>query len=212
MMQVCEQAVCRTHTRRLSAEEFCTLARREASSLYRPRSEVLRMLAVGEAWGVCTARDTPEAALLTLPLNADTAAAAALRELLDRRTLARRGWFFTPPVGQAAQSLPPLLEAALGQAARRAHGGPVWAALECTPEAEEQIGTYLQKGFALRAMRPLHTLSPYYLFAAEGLQNAELIWVPLSNAAQLAMLLSRGWAAVESRMSGSGLLMGLCRL
>ena len=48
---------------------------------YRPRSEVLRMLTAGEAWG------TAGAALLVLPLTADTAAAAALRNWLGRRQL-----------------------------------------------------------------------------------------------------------------------------
>ena len=56
MLQLCEPAVQR---RRLSAEEFCLLARREASSLYRPRSEVLRMLTVGQAVGVCGSRGNP---------------------------------------------------------------------------------------------------------------------------------------------------------
>jgi len=35
MLQLCEPAV---RPRRLSAEEFCLLARREASGFYRPRS------------------------------------------------------------------------------------------------------------------------------------------------------------------------------
>ena len=48
MLQLCEPAV---RPRRLSAEEFCLLARREASGFFRPRSEGLRMLAGGEAAG-----------------------------------------------------------------------------------------------------------------------------------------------------------------
>ena len=56
---------------RLSAEEFFTLVRCGGAGFYRPRSEVLRMLTAGEAWG------TAGAALLVLPLTADTAAAAA---------------------------------------------------------------------------------------------------------------------------------------
>lgn len=211
MTQVCECASCSTHTRRLSAEEFCALSRREAGSLYRPRSEVLRMLAVGEAWGVCTARDVPLAALLALPLNADAAAAAALREIVGRSVLARRGWFLTPPVSGTEEDVARLLAAALGQAGRRAHGGPVWAALECTPEAEGRIGTYFRQGLALRAMRPLDGLAPYYLFAAaEKPAKDDPVWVPLADAAHLAMLLSRGWAAVDSRMLNCGLAVALC--
>ena len=65
MIQVCDPPRVRP-VRRFSAEEFCFLLRGEAGSLYRPRSEVLRMLTAGEAWG------TAGAALLVLPLTADT--------------------------------------------------------------------------------------------------------------------------------------------
>ena len=51
MIQVCDPPRTR-QVRRLSAEEFCRLAQSEVSSVYRPRSEVLRMLTVGEVWGV----------------------------------------------------------------------------------------------------------------------------------------------------------------
>ena len=47
MIQVCDPPRVRP-VRRFSAEEFCFLLRGEAGSLYRPRSEVLRMLTVGE--------------------------------------------------------------------------------------------------------------------------------------------------------------------
>ena len=50
MIQVCDPPRTR-QVRRLSAEEFCRLAQSEVSSVYRPRSEVLRMLTVGEVWG-----------------------------------------------------------------------------------------------------------------------------------------------------------------
>ena len=78
MIQVCEPPRVRP-VRRFSAEEFCFLLRGEAGSLYRPRSEVLRMLTVGEACGVCDAVGAPAGAVLLQPLNADTALAAALR-------------------------------------------------------------------------------------------------------------------------------------
>ena len=45
MIQVCDPPRVRP-VRRFSAEEFCFLLRGEAGSLYRPRSEVLRMLTV----------------------------------------------------------------------------------------------------------------------------------------------------------------------
>ena len=78
MIQVCDPPRVRP-VRRFSAEEFCFLLRGEAGSLYRPRSEVLRMLTVGEACGVCDAAGAPAGAVLLQPLNADTALAAALR-------------------------------------------------------------------------------------------------------------------------------------
>ena len=70
MIQVCDPPRQR-QVRRLSAEEFFTLVRCGGAGFYRPRSEVLRMLTAGEAWG------TAGAALLVLPLTADTAAANA---------------------------------------------------------------------------------------------------------------------------------------
>lgn len=66
---------------RLSAEEFLHWVRCGGAGFYRPCSEVLRMLTAGEAWG------TAGAALLVLPLTADTAAAAAPRHWLDRLQL-----------------------------------------------------------------------------------------------------------------------------
>ena len=90
MIQVCDPPRQR-QVRRLSAEEFFTLVRCGGAGFYRPCSEVLRMLTAGEAWG------TAGAALLVLPLTADTAAAAALRSWLGRRQL-EGGCLLTPPV------------------------------------------------------------------------------------------------------------------
>ena len=90
MIQVCDPPRQR-QVRRLSAEEFFTLVRCGGAGFYRPRTEVLRMLTAGEAWG------TAGAALLVLPLTADTAAAAALRNWLGRRQL-EGGCLLTPPV------------------------------------------------------------------------------------------------------------------
>ena len=68
MIQVCDPPRVRP-VRRFSAEEFCFLLRGEAGSLYRPRSEVLRMLTVGEVCGVCDAAGAPAGAVLLQPLN-----------------------------------------------------------------------------------------------------------------------------------------------
>ena len=54
MIQVCDPPRQR-QVRRLSAEEFFTLVRCGGAGFYRPRSEVLRMLTAGEAWGTAGA-------------------------------------------------------------------------------------------------------------------------------------------------------------
>ena len=78
MIQVCDPPRTR-QVRRLSAEEFCQLAQSEVSSVYRPRSEVMRMLTVGEVWGMYSTRGVPGAGCILLPMDANVAAAAALR-------------------------------------------------------------------------------------------------------------------------------------
>ena len=55
MIQVCDPPRQR-QVRRLSAEEFFTLVRCGGAGFYRPRSEVLRMLTAGEAWGTAGRR------------------------------------------------------------------------------------------------------------------------------------------------------------
>ena len=208
MLQLCEPAV---RPRRLSAEEFCLLARREASGFYRPRSEVLRMLAVGQAPGVCGPRTEPLAAMIELPLTANVEAAGALRRFLGRQGLGR-GSLLGPPVGDR-ELLPQLLAAALPQACRHAGAGPVWAALEATPEAEELLPMYLEAGLVLRAARPLSGLAPCWLFArVPGLRPAELVWVPLADRPRLAALLGRGWAAVAAETAAGQVALGLCPL
>ena len=78
MIQVCDPPRQR-QIRRLSAEEFFTLVRCGGVVFYRPCSEVLRMLTVGEVWGVYSTRGVPGAGCILLPMDADVAAAAALR-------------------------------------------------------------------------------------------------------------------------------------
>ena len=130
MIQVCDPPRTR-QVRRLSAEEFCRLAQSEVSSVYRPRSEVLRMLTVGEVWGVYSARGVPGAGCILLPMDADVAAAAALRRFLGwNRTSG--GYFLTPaagPDGHAAETLPRCwLRLLPGRSflPGSGHGGPWW--------------------------------------------------------------------------------------
>lgn len=170
MIQVCDPPRTR-QVRRLSAEEFCRLAQSEVSSVYRPRSEVLRMLTVGEVWGVYSTRGVPGAGCILLPMDADVAAAAARQEFLAR------------------------------QRAR-------WAVVECA--AEELIPLYLRQGFALRAIRPLDSLAPCFLLQAGCLaQNVPPVWLPLADRVHIAILLARGYAALESRESPQGTVLAL---
>ena len=180
MIQVCDPPRQR-QVRRLSAEEFFTLVRCGGAGFYRPRSEVLRMLTAGEAWG------TAGAALLVLPLTADTAAAAALRNWLGRRQL-EGGCLLTPPVNT----------------------GEAWAVVECTETAAALLPLYFRQGFGLRALRPLESLAPCFLLRT-GCVPARTapVWVPLEDRVQLALLLAKGYAALDSRPYGGSLALAL---
>lgn len=179
MIQVCEPPRVRP-VRRFSAEEFCFLLRGEAGSLYRPRSEVLRMLTVGEVCGVCDAAGAPAGAVLLQPLNADTALAAALRAWAGWRGV-EDGQFLTPPVLHQPDAAEPLLRAAFARAERLARGGRV---------------------LALRALRPLNSLAPCFVLAAGcAARDPVPVWVPLQDRARLARLLASGYAALDSRQT-----------
>ena len=205
MIQVCDPPRTR-QARRLSAEEFCTLVRSEVSCVYRPRSEVLRMLTVGEIWGTCGARGVPTAGCILLPMDADTAAAGALRSFLGwGRTMG--GYFLTPPVG-AREDFSALLGAAVLRQKTLARSRPRWAVAECTEEAS--LPVLLRQGFALRAIRPLDSLAPCFLLQAGCLpQNVPPVWAPLEDRVHLALLLARGYAALESRESPQGTALAL---
>lgn len=190
--------------RRLSAEEFCTLVRTGAAGFYRPQTEVLRMLTAGEAWG------TSGAALVVLPLMADTAAAAALRDWLGRRQI-QGGCLLTPPVTVQEDALAPLMETAAARAHKLTRGRPVWAVAECTTAAAT-LPLYFQQGFALRALRPLESLAPCFLLTTGCVPaRAEPVWVPLEDRAHLALLLAKGYAALDSRpyQQGESLVLAL---
>ena len=155
MIQVCDPPRQR-QVRRLSAEEFFTLVRCGGAGFYRPCSEVLRMLTVGEAWG------TAGAALLVLPLTADTAAVAALRSWLGRRQL-EGGCLLTPPVSTGEELPARLVEIAAARADRLRRKGTAWAVVECTETAAALLPLYFRQGFGLRALRPLESLAPCFL-------------------------------------------------
>lgn len=157
MIQVCDPPRQR-QVRRLSAEEFFTLVRCGGAGFYRPCSEVLRMLTAGEAWG------TAGAALLVLPLTADTAAAAALRSWLGRRQL-EGGCLLTPPVNTGEELPARLVEIAAARADRLRRKGTAWAVVECTETAAALLPLYFRQGFGLRALRPLESLGPAFCCA-----------------------------------------------
>ena len=194
--------------RRVSAEEFCTLARQYNSSVYRPRWEVVRMLAVGEAWGTCAADGALETALMILPMEADVSLAAGMRALLGE--LPERSFFLTPPAGSPAL-LPRLLCAAKAAAVRCAPASPVRAVVEHLNA--ETAEAYFAAGFSLRALRPVQTIVPFALFSSAAVNtNQQEVWVPLEDATHLALLLARGWTAVGGRMEKTGYAMRLVAL
>ena len=191
MIQVCDPPRQR-QVRRLSAEEFFTLVRCGGAGFYRPRSEVLRMLTAGEAWG------TAGAALLVLPLTADTAAAAALRNWLGRRQL------------EGEERPTRLVEIAAARADRLRRKGTAWAVVECTETAAALLPLYFRQGFGLRALRPLESLAPCFLLCTgcAPVRTAP-VWVPLEDRVQLALLLAKGYAALDSRPYGGSLALAL---
>ena len=191
--------------RRLSAEEFCALARQCGGGFYRPRCEVLRLLAVGQAWGAAAPGMPTGAALVLLGLDADVPLAASLRQA--RGVLPGRGYLLTPPLGAAAQ-LPAVLSAAAHMARRLVPRAPLAAVTETGEGQEAVLEAYFAAGFAMRALRPFSGLVPEYLLDTAPLpQSGTELWIPLADATHLALLLARGWAAAGCRAEGGGWLL-----
>lgn len=157
------------------------------------------MLTAGEAWG------TAGAALLVLPLTADTAAAAALRSWLGRRQL-EGGCLLTPPVRTRRGTARPAGGNCRRRADRLRRKGTAWAVVECTETAAALLPLYFRQGFGLRALRPLESLAPCFLLRT-GCVPARTapVWVPLEDRVQLALLLAKGYAALDSRPYGGAL-------
>jgi hypothetical protein len=208
MIQLQEDATPALPARRVSAEEFCALARQSGGSVYRPRWEVLRMLAVGEAWGTCAADSTLKTVLMVLPLEADVSLAAGMRALMGTRP--ERTFLLTPPAGDVAY-LPGVLKAAKTAAFRRSPPSPIQAVAErLTPEVLE---AYFDAGFSLRALRPVHTMVPFALFSSAPVNtNRQEVCVPLEDATHLALLLARGWTAVSGKAEENGYMLRLMPL
>ena len=161
------------------------------------------MLTAGEAWG------TAGAALLVLPLTADTAAAAALRSWLGRRQL--EGGCLLTPLVNTDEELPAPAGGNCPQpgqtAAPQGHGmggGRVHRNGGSTASA------VFPAGFGLRALRPLESLAPCFLLRT-GCVPARTapVWVPLEDRVQLALLLAKGYAALDSRPYSGSLALAL---
>ena len=149
------------------------------------------------------------AALLVLPLTADTAAAAALRSWLGRRQL-EGGCLLTPPVSTGGELPARLVEIAAARADRLRRKGTAWAVVECTETAAALLPLYFRQGFGLRALRPLESLAPCFLLRTGCVPvRTAPVWVPLEDRVQLALLLAKGYAALDSRPYGGSLALAL---
>lgn len=143
-------------------------------------------------------------------LTADTAAAAALRSWLGRRQL--EGGCLLTPLVRTGEELPTrLVEIAAARADwLRRKEGTAWAVVECTETAAALLPLYFRQGFGLRALRPLESLAPCFLLRT-GCVPARTapVWVPLEDRVQLALLLAKGYAALDSRPYGGSLALAL---
>ena len=71
-------------------------------------------------------------------------------------------------------------------------------------------GVHRNGGSGLRALRPLDSLAPCFLLRT-GCVPARTapVWVPLEDRVQLALLLAKGYAALDSRPYGGSLALAL---
>ena len=103
-----------------------------------------------------------------------------------------------------------LVEIAAARADRLRRKGTAWAVVECTETAAALLPLYFRQGFGLRALRPLESLAPCFLLCT-GCVPARTapVWVPLEDRVQLALLLAKGYAALDSRPYGGSLALAL---
>ena len=110
-----------------------------------------------------------------------------------------------------AEELPArLVEIAAARADRLRRKGTAWAVVECTETAAALLPLYFRQGFGLRALRPLESLAPCFLLCTgcAPVRTAP-VWVPLEDRVQLALLLAKGYAALDSRPYGGSLALAL---
>lgn len=115
------------------------------------------------------------------------------------------------PLVRTGEELPArLVEIAAARADRLRRKGTVWAVVECTETAAALLPLYFRQGFGLRALRPLESLAPCFLLCTgcAPVRTAP-VWVPLEDRVQLARLLAKGYAALDSRPYGGSLALAL---
>lgn len=132
-----------------------------------------------------------------------------LRNWLGRRQL-EGGCLLTPPVNTGEELPTRLVEIAAARADRLRRKGTAWAVVECTETAAALLPLYFRQGFGLRALRPLESLAPCFLLCTgcAPVRTAP-VWVPLEDRVQLALLLAKGYAALDSRPYGGSLALAL---
>ena len=120
------------------------------------------------------------------------------------------GCLLTPPVCTGTELPAQLVEIAAARADRLRRKGTAWAVVECTETAAALLPLYFRQGFGLRALRPLESLAPCFLLRT-GCVPARTapVWVPLEDRVQLALLLAKGYAALDSRPYGGSLALAL---
>ena len=128
---------------------------------------------------------------------------------LGRRQL-EGGCLLTPPVNTGEELPTRLVEIAAARADRLRRKGTAWAVVECTETAAALLPLYFRQGFGLRALRPLESLAPCFLLCTgcAPVRTAP-VWVPLEDRVQLALLLAKGYAALDSRPYGGSLALAL---
>ena len=115
-----------------------------------------------------------------------------------------------PPVNTGEELPARLVEIAAARADRLRRKGTAWAVVECTETAAALLPLYFRQGFGLRALRPLESLAPCFLLRTGCVPaHTAPVWVPLEDRVQLALLLAKGYAALDSRPYGGSLALAL---
>lgn len=85
------------------------------------------------------------------------------------------------------------------------------AVVECTETAGSAVAAVFPgRASGCRALRPLESLAPCFLLCTGCVPvRTAPVWVPLEDRVQLALLLAKGYAALDSRPYGGSLALAL---